>query len=384
MRILSVVNQKGGCGKTTTTVNLSASLATLGKNVLVVDMDPQGHATVGLNATLLAPRGDLRSALLNVYDEGVDPSPLRVCLGERLDMVPSVLSLVALEQELSSAPNRERRLRDLLERESGPYDYVLIDSPPNLGLLTVNALAAGREVLIPVDTGMFSLHGLRRLFHVMDLIRERTGLELKAHILLTFFDRRLRLAKTILQELEEHFSQSLLQTKVRSNAHLKEAASYGLPLIRHRPSSRGAWDYMELAEEIVSQEAAMALHGQGPGASVSAAAGQEPDPHPETPQAPACEVTFRMAAPDARKVFLAGEFNDWRLEPLTSLEGERDGVWVRRVSLAPGNYQYKYFIDGQWVVDPDNPLRIVNEQGNVNSLLKVKPGSEQKRQDGRS
>jgi len=260
---------------------------------------------------------------------------------------------------------------------------VLIDSPPNLGLLTVNALTASREVLIPVDTGMFALHGLRRLFHVMDLIRERTGIELRARILLTFFDGRLRLAKTILQELEEHFSESLLRSKVRMNAHLKEAASYGLPLIRYRPNSLGAWDYMELAEEMLSQEAGLALGGEGYKAAVCAVAPRDSGPEPYPGQEDPCEVTFRMAAPDARNVFLAGEFNNWRLEPLTNPGKERDGVWVRRVSLHPGNYQYKYFIDGQWVVDPDNPLRIVNELGSVNSLLKVKPVAESKSRDGR-
>jgi len=383
MRTLSVVNQKGGCGKTTTAVNLSACLAKLGKKVLVVDMDPQGHATSGFNATLQSAQSDLRSALLNVYDEGLCLSHVRVSLAERLDLVPSVLSLVALEQELSSADHRERRLRDLLERGAGEYDYVLIDSPPNLGLLTVNALAASREVLIPVDTGMFSLHGLRRLFHVMDLIRERAGVELRAHILLTFFDGRLRLAKTILQELEEQFSEGLLKSKIRTNAHLKEAASYGLPLIRHRPNSLGAWDYMDLAEEIVSQEERPVVGTDRPAAESPVQGPHERTQAADSPMRETCEVTFQMAAPEARSVFLAGEFNNWRLEPLSSQGGARDGVWMRRISLHPGNYQYKYFIDGQWVVDPDNPLRIVNELGSVNSLLKVKPDPESKPRDGR-
>ncbi len=373
MRILSVVNQKGGCGKTTTAINLSACLVRLGKKVLLVDMDPQGHATAGLNATLRAPRSDLRSALLNFYDEGFSLSQVRVSLKSGLDLIPSVLSLVAQEQELSSAANRERRLKDLLERGADEYDYVLIDSPPNLGILTVNALSASREVIIPVDTGMFSLQGLRRLFHVMDLIQERTGVQLRAHILLTFFDGRVRLARTILKELEDHFLENLLLSKVRSNIHLKEAASYGLPLVWYRPNSRGAWDYMDLAEEVMAQEEGLSIRKEKPAAE--SAVPMSPVPASGTREEPR-EVTFQMMAPDARNVFLAGEFNNWQLEPLTSLEGERNGVWERRIILNPGNYQYKYFIDGQWIVDPENPLRIVNERGSVNSLLKVKQDPE--------
>jgi chromosome partitioning protein len=371
MRILSIVNQKGGCGKTTTAVNLSACLTQAGRNVLLVDMDPQGHATAGLNATLRTARSDLRSALLNFYDEGFSLSHVTVSLAPRLDLVPSVLSLVALEQELSSASNRERRLKDLLERGGEEYDYILIDSPPNLGILTVNALTASREVLIPVDTGMFALHGLRRLFHVMDLVQERTGVERRAHVLLTFFDGRVRLARTIQKELEEQFHDHLLQSKVRSNIHLKEAASYGLPVVWHRPNSLGAWDYMELAEEVIAQESETTTQDRKSAAESSVPA-PEARPASAGSREDRCEVTFQMAAPEARNVFLAGEFNNWQLEPLAVRAGENPGVWERRVSLVPGNYQYKYFVDGQWIVDPENPLRIVNERGSVNSLLKVK------------
>ena len=142
MRVLSVINQKGGCGKTTTAINLSACLAKRGKKVLLVDMDPQGHAAAGLNATDVAVRRDLRNALLNLYDEPVQLSEIVTSVDAGLDLVPSMLSLVALEQELSGASDRERRLGDLLDRGGAAYDYILIDSPPNLGVLTINALAA--------------------------------------------------------------------------------------------------------------------------------------------------------------------------------------------------------------------------------------------------
>lgn len=369
MRVLSVINQKGGCGKTTTAINLSACLAKKGKKVLLVDMDPQGHAAAGLNATDLAVHRDLRSALLNIYEEPIRLPEVATPIDANLDLVPSMLSLVALEQELSGATDRERRLKDLLDSGGAVYDYVLIDSPPNLGVLTINALAASQEVLVPVDTGTFSLHGMRRIFQVVDLIEERMGRPPRVSILMTFYDRRIRLARMIEARLEEQFPAQVLKTRIRTSIHLKEAASYGLPIVRYRPNSLGAWDYQDLTEELLEAESRADL--------------EEPDPVVTEPvpregarhtglEVNHRDVFFCMSAPSAKKVYVAGEFNDWRLDAAASLERDEEGIWRRRVSLPPGRYQYKYYVDGQWLVDPENPLRIVTENGIVNSLIKVK------------
>jgi chromosome partitioning protein len=369
MRVLSVINQKGGCGKTTTAINLSACLAQKGKKVLLVDMDPQGHAAAGLNATDLAVHRDLRSALLNLYDEPIRLPEVATPVDTRLDLVPSMLSLVALEQELGGVTDRERRLKDLLDCGGAVYDFVLIDSPPNLGVLTINALAASHEVLIPVDTGTFSLHGMRRIFQVVDLIEERMGRPPRVSILMTFYDRRIRLARMIEAQLEEHFSAQVLKTKIRTNIHLKEAASYGLPIVRYKPNSLGAWDYQDLAEEVLAAESRAGVEEPDRAAA-------EPPPREQSRGTGRAEgprdVFFCMSAPGAKKVYVAGEFNDWRLDAAASLERDEEGIWRRRVSLLPGRYQYKYYVDGQWIVDPENPLRIVNENGIVNSLIKVK------------
>ena len=371
MRILSVVNQKGGCGKTTTAINLSAWLSRLDKKVLLVDMDPQGHATAGLNATTQNAERDLRSALLNFYEESVPLSQLTVPLQPCLDLVPSLLSLVALEQELNSAANRERRLKDLLEQARGGYDYVLVDSPPNLGILTINALTACTEVMIPIDTGTFSLHGLRRLFHVLDLVQERMGEAPRIHILLTLFDKRVRLARTIQAELEEHFYDNLLKSRIRTNLHLKEAASYGMSIDRHRPNTLGSWDYRDLAEEVLEQERAVVAEEKEV-RTETAPFEEVPVIQVESPQGERSEVIFQVQAPEAREVYVAGEFNNWQLDSFACLERDERGTWKRQIPLNPGSYQYKYFVDGRWVVDPENPLRIVNEEGVVNSLIKVK------------
>jgi chromosome partitioning protein len=373
MRVLSVINQKGGCGKTTTAINLAACLAQQEKKVLLVDMDPQGHAAAGLNATDVAVHRDLRSALLNLYDEPIQLSEVVTPVDANLDLVPSMLSLVALEQELSGAPDRERRLKDLVDRGGAGYDFILIDSPPNLGVLTINALAASREVLIPVDTGTFSLHGMRRIFQVVDLIEERMGRPPIVNILLTFYDRRVRLARTIEWQLEEHFPEKVLKTRIRTNIHLKEAASYGMPIVRYRPNSLGSWDYQDLAEELLVREAQVDVATDAFRERAEKPVRREERPSPErSPDGTVRDVFFCMSAPGARKVYVAGEFNNWRLDGDVSLERDERGVWRRRIPLSPGRYQYKYYVDGQWVVDPENPLRIVTESGIVNSLIKVK------------
>ena len=369
MRILGIVNQKGGCGKTTTAINLAVCLAQRARRVLLVDLDPQGHATAGLNAQNLSVDVDLRSALLKLYEEPISLDRTVAPLEPNLHIVPSLISLVALEQELAGAMDRDRRLRDLIERGSASYDYILIDSPPNLGILTVNVLGASQEILIPVDTGMFSVHGLRRLFQVIDLVQERMGLSPSVRILLTLYDPRVRLAKTILSELEGHFPEKLLNTRIRSNIHLKEAQSYGLPVLRYRPNSLGSWDYEALAEEVVAQESEMVV-AESREIPLAASLRRMPAEQPEA--AGSREILFHMMAPEARSVHLVGEFNRWQADIAPSLNKDEDGVWRGRVRLDPGNYQYKYLIDGKWVLDPDNPLRVVTESGLVNSLVKVK------------
>jgi chromosome partitioning protein len=369
MRVLSVINQKGGCGKTTTAINLSACLAKKEKKVLLVDMDPQGHAAAGLNATDLAVHRDLRSALLNLYDEPIQLPEVATPVDANLDLVPSMLSLVALEQELSGATDRERRLKDLLDRGGRVYDYILIDSPPNLGVLTINALAASQEILIPVDTGTFSLHGMRRIFQVVDLIEERMGKAPDVSILMTFYDRRVRLARTIEWQLEEHFPDQVLKTRIRTNIHLKEAASYGLPVVKYRPNSLGSWDYQDLTDELLTGQRLARVEASD---EVAEEPALREATRPAKQPASVRDVFFCMNAPGANRVYVAGEFNNWRLDASASLERDQAGIWRRRVSLPPGRYQYKYYVDGQWVVDPENPLRIVTESGIVNSLIKVK------------
>ncbi len=370
MRILSVINQKGGCGKTTTAINLSACLALSGRKVLLVDMDPQAHATLGLNAAKQKPEVDLRTAMLKIPEESIRLARCRVPVQTHLDMIPSSLALAALEQELSAADQRENRLRMLLAQGGNAYNYVLIDAPPNLGILTINALAASSEVLIPVETSMFSLHGLRRLFQVIDLVQERVQVNLTMHILLTMYNPRTRLAKEINAELEERFKDRLLRTKIRQNIHLKEAASFGLPVAMFEKNCLGCWDYQSLAEEILAMEKQLLASNETSEVQVvEQAVHHEPQLSDEDGYR---EIVFHMEAPHAKNVYVVGEFNKWHIGPTAILERDHQGVWKKRFRLPPGTYQYKFYVDGQWVLDPNNPFHIVTENGLVNSLVKIK------------
>jgi len=369
MRVISVMNQKGGCGKTTTAINLSACLAMSGRRVLLVDIDPQAHATLGLNASKQKPEVDLRTAMLKANEEPIRLQRLKVAVQANLDMIPSSVSLAALEQELSNAEQRESRLRMLLAQGGDSYDYVLIDCPPNLGILTINALTSSAEVLIPVETSMFSLHGLRRLFQVIELVQERAQVRPMIHILLTIYNPRTRLAREILCELQERFKDRLLRTKIRQNIHLKEAASYGLPVVLFEKNCLGCWDYQSLAQEILAMEQqVLATEKKHEPRAVTLPPLEQQGPA----QGDQKEIHFQMVAPHARTVYLVGEFNRWQIDQSAVLERDEQGVWKKSLRLPPGTYQYKFFVDGQWVVDPHNPFQIVTETGVVNSLVKVR------------
>jgi chromosome partitioning protein len=251
VRVTACTNQKGGVGKTTTVVNLAAFLALSGTSTLVIDIDPQGNATSGLGV-------DRRNVDRSVYDALIDRVPLgEVTVGtaiEGLDLVPSAPALSGAEVELVDIPARERRLSASLAGLNGRYDRVLIDCPPSLGLLTVNALTAADGVLIPIQTEYYALEGLSQLVNTIRLVREELNPRLEIEgVLLTMYDARTNLSAQVAAEVRRHMDGTVYDTVVPRSVRLSEAPSHGLPVALYAPSSRGAVAYGELAAEVTAR-----------------------------------------------------------------------------------------------------------------------------------
>ena len=251
-RVLAIANQKGGVGKTTTAVNLSAALAEAGYRTLVVDLDPQGNATTGLGI-------DPRSLDRSMYDVLMGTSTLEDCVEStsirHLFVAPASLDLAGAEIELVPMFSRELKLKQALAGLGGEYDYVFIDCPPSLGLLTVNALAAAREIAIPIQCEYYALEGVGQLLSNVNLIQQNLNPSLTiALIILVMYDARTRLADQVVTEVRQHFGDKVCRTVVPRSVRLSEAPSFGQPITVFDPTSRGAIAYRELAKEVVMSE----------------------------------------------------------------------------------------------------------------------------------
>jgi chromosome partitioning protein len=245
----AVVNQKGGVGKTTTTVNLAAYLATFGKKILLVDIDSQSNATVGFGVN----RAGIRQCLYNVLIDGVPAEEVVVKSSiSNLDILPSTPRLSGAEVELVSIDNREIRLKNALESIKYNYEIIIIDCPPSLSLLTVNALAAANEVIIPIQCEYYALEGISQLTHTLELVREGLNPDLKIRgIVLTMYDQRTLLSAQVAEETRKYFGSKVFKTMIPRNIRLAEAPSFGQPIIFYDPGSKGAEAYENLCREVL-------------------------------------------------------------------------------------------------------------------------------------
>lgn len=249
---IACANQKGGVGKTTTVVNLGSYLALAGERVLIVDLDPQGNATSGLGL-------DRHSIERSIYDAVIDGTRIRELTVPgpipRLDVVPSAIALAGAEVELAPVEGRERRLARLLSEIAADYDYVFIDCPPSLGLLTVNALTAADSVLIPLQCEYYALEGLSQLLATLDLVRDHLNPDLAVKgVVLTMFDGRTKLSADVAAEVRRHLGDRVFNTVIPRNVRLSEAPSHGLPISRYSPDSTGAVAYAALAAELRARD----------------------------------------------------------------------------------------------------------------------------------
>lgn len=250
-KIIALANQKGGVGKTTTTINLAASLATLEKNVLVVDADPQANASSGLGV-------DIKQVDCSLYECIIDHADVRDAIYttdiDGLDIIPSHIDLVGAEIEMLNLANREKVLKNLLDPIRSDYDYILIDCSPSLGLITVNSLTAADSVIIPVQCEYFALEGISKLLNTIKIIKNKlnTRLEIEG-FLLTMYDSRLRLANQIYDEVKRHFQELVFKTVIQRNVKLSESPSHGLPVILYDADSTGSKNHLTLAKEIINK-----------------------------------------------------------------------------------------------------------------------------------
>ena len=458
MRTVAVINQKGGCGKTTVSINLASALASKGYRTLLVDMDPQSHCAVGL----AVPEEQIEQSIYDVLIGSARGEPLRVTeilwqISERFELAPSSIDLAAFEQQMAGASDRENCLAAILRDLKDEYDYIVVDCPPSVGLLTFNALRASTDVIVPVEMGYFSLHGLSKQLDTLHVLSEQCHQKINVMVLASMYDIRTKMGREILAELRKHFNGQMFQTVVNFNTKLKEAASLGQPISEYDPASKGYKDFLNLAEELVGTDTMVertelvnTLQARIKAISASAdellstvkvtqpkAAEQKPaesdqlavavatqaadhiaydapmelkkheEPKPQiqiqTVQEPASKgkpqaiaeqkedtrtlvekladfygvhqqedsVVFSTLYPRAKKVLVAGDFNDWMPEQTPMQRVSENGKWITKLPLHKGTYRYRLVVDGQWQQDPYNDKVEMNPFGEYNSILQV-------------
>lgn len=377
---ITIANQKGGCGKTTTAINLAASLGSKNQHVLLIDMDPQGHASLGLGK-----RCEDTAGLYEVFvGDASLPEVVIQNITPNVDLVPATISLAAVEHLLDDIPGRERQLVNHLDAMQQSYDFIIIDCPPNLGLLAFNALRAASLVLIPVELSLFSTDGIERLVETVDLVANKYNLDIPSYILPTLVDYRTRLARQTIDELRERFKDAILPVNIHYTIRLKEAAWNGVPIFTHAPSSPAAYDYEALADEIISR------YNEALQTTVINALEEHINSVFEKPESELPEhqvialdsdesvdddlsqwVTLDLTGMNTTDLKIAGDFNDWEPDKgvTTSLH---DDIISKTFLARPGSYQYRLIKNGHWQEDPNNPNRIVNDFGEVNSVLIVR------------
>jgi len=419
MRTIAIVNQKGGCGKTTISINLASALAEAGQRTLLVDLDPQSHCAVGL----AVPEEQIEQSIYDVLISHSRNEPLKLTeilweITEHLELAPSSIDMSAFEQQMTGVHEREDCLKNILAGVQNDYDYVVVDCPPAVGLLTFNALRAATDVVVPVETGYFSLHGLSKQLETLSILCQRCSQSINVKVLTSMYDIRTKMAREILGELRTHFADKMFKTTVNFNTKLKEAASFGQPISEYDPASKGHCDFRSLAEEIIAaqpqQQRRQIIESLTDELQAISATAEQllerskpriqairaPKPQPAklehaTVEAAGTEasgfaqtqvkladyygvnqikeaIVFVTLYPRASNVQVAGDFNDWQPTKTQMQKVGESGVWQTEMKLPPGRYRYRLVVDGQWQQDPYNEQTELNPFGGYNSVVEVK------------
>jgi len=406
MRTIAVVNQKGGCGKTTVSINLASALAGQGHRTLLVDMDPQSHCAVGL----AVPEEQIEQGIYDVLISSARGEALRLSeilwqISDGFELAPASIDLAAFEQQMAGVADHDNCLNKVLDEVSSEYDYVIIDCPPSVGLLTFNAIRASTDVIVPVEMGYFSLHGLSKQLDTLSVLCQQCSQEINVMVLASMYDIRTKMGREILSELRKHFSEWMFKTTVNFNTKLKEAASLGQPINEYDSASKGSKDFQLLAEELVGTdthvhraELVNSLQGRLDSISVSAdellslvePVVEQKQQQTEDKQQQEVKndfdskvaefygvrqmeeaVTFMSLYPRAGSVQIAGDFNNWQPEQTQMQKVGNNGLWQLKLPLSAGKYRYRLVVDGQWQQDPYNESTETNPYGELNSVLEV-------------
>jgi len=377
MKTIAIANQKGGCGKTTTAINLSAALAATGRRVLLIDLDPQGHASFGLKAN----HHPTDKSVYNVLTSHPEKRrPFESCIAhvvQNFDILPSNIQLSTLEQEFRDKEGAVSELYRILSSCPLIYEYTLIDCPPSLGFLTFNALRAADQIVVPVDMSAFTLMGVGKLLGMLELIKTKSGHTPRVHALATLFDKRTPYSQSMLDEISAFFRDQMLQTVIRLNVALKRAVSEGVSIIEFDKTSNGAKDYTALCHEILRRDGVEDAEKQIASFVPTQVAGKQEGVLPiqertkEAFKAILKEVTFTIEAPTAKDIYLAGDFNEWKMNDESRFVRREDGCWEKRTELSPGRYRYKFVVDSEWILDPRNEATERNAFGTFDSVIGI-------------
>ena len=377
MKTIAIANQKGGCGKTTTAINLSAALAATGRRALLVDLDPQSHASFGLRASKLPTDKSIYYVLTDNPEKRRSLDSCIANVSRNFDIVPSNIQLSTLEQEFKGKEDAVSELYRVLSSCLSTYEYIIIDCSPSLGFLTFNALRAADQVIVPIDMSAFTLMGVGKLLGMLELIKTRTGHVPRLNALATLFDIRTTYSQWVLEEVKDFLGDQVFRTVIRLNVALKRAVSEGVSIIDFDKTSNGAKDYTALCYETLRLDgvedpkkpfvSSMSVQVTQKRESVLSKREKieksyEPDIE---------EVTFAMESSAAKDIYVAGDFNDWQLNDGSRLARGENGCWEKQVKLPHGRYRYKFVVDGEWMVDSKNQLREINAFGSFDSVMEI-------------